>query len=430
MPVENIYSAATEMLEVTGKIFLFGDNVALEVGAGDTLSLQRLTTGCNVVPTASALLANYLTCETAGESPAYFPPPSKFVATLLARVPTRDALPRIVTYARRPVYDESFVLHGPGFDADQGILVHGLDIEPIVPVDVDAGQPIIERLPPRLRTLLGGFCFRGPADAANALAALLAGALSNHFVTQPKATNDIDANQPGVGKTWLALATGAVLDGVLPDLIHFTSDDEELAKRLLSNLRQRPTSVLIIDNAKNRGGVEISSPCVEANSMAPNITLRILGKSVNYTQPNDVLWFLTMNQTKVSPDLASRGMPIRLFFEGDPSTRVFNGPNPLEYALQYRAEILGELFGLVERWKSRGRPLGTRRHRCEYWAQTIGGILEACGFPEFLGNATEAAADFNTELGDLAALAETVVRTSNAAAYVLVAQQPFGGIDG
>ena len=66
--------------------------------------------------------------------------------------------------------------------------------------------------------------------------------------------------------------------------------------------------------------------------MAPNITLRILGKSANYTQPNDVLWFLTMNQTKISPDLASRGMPIRLYYEGDPATRVFEGPNPLEYA--------------------------------------------------------------------------------------------------
>jgi len=68
-------------------------------------------------------------------------------------------------------------------------------------------------------------------------------------------------------------------------------------------------------------------------------------------------------------------------------------------------------------WKSRGRPLGTRRHRCEYWAQTIGGILEACGFPEFLGNAAEAAAEFNSELGDVAALAETVVRTANSVAY-------------
>jgi hypothetical protein len=150
--------------------------------------------------------------------------------------------------------------------------------------------------------------------------------------------------------------------------------------------------------------------------MAPHITLRILGKSVNYTQPNDVLWFLTMNQTKVSPDLASRGMPIRLYYEGDPAQRVFAGPNPLEFAIKYRAQILGELFGMVEHWKSLGRPLGSRPHRCEYWAQMIGGILEACGFPEFLDNAAEAAAEFNTELGDLAAVAEWAVKAKDPAA--------------
>jgi hypothetical protein len=43
LPVENIYASATEMLEATGKVYLHGDNVALEVGAGETLTLQRLT---------------------------------------------------------------------------------------------------------------------------------------------------------------------------------------------------------------------------------------------------------------------------------------------------------------------------------------------------------------------------------------------------
>jgi hypothetical protein len=362
-----------------------------------------------------------MSCQSL-EADAYFSPPRNFVATLLVRAPTRDALPRIVTYARRPVYDDNYVLRGPGYHAEQGILVHGLDIEPVLPGEIDVNEPILQRLPPRLRTLLGGFCFREPADVANGLGALLTGVLNNHFARQPKAMNSVDANQPSVGKTWLALATGAVLDGELPDLIHFTPDDEELAKRILSNLRQRPSSVLIIDNAKNRGGAEISSACIEANSMAPNITLRILGKSVNHTQPNDVLWFLTMNQTKVSPDLASRCMPIRLYYEGDPAERVFEGPNPLEFATAYRAQILAELFGLVERWKSLGRPLGTRRHRCEYWAQVIGGILEACGYPEFLGNAAEAAAEFNTELAELTALAEFVMRTGDKAASTTTIQ--------
>lgn len=39
----------------------------------------------------------------------------------------------------------------------------------------------------------------------------------------------------------------------------------------------------------------------------------------------------------------------------------------------------------------------------------VGGILKVAGLPEFLGNASEAAASFNDRLVDLAALAEAVV---------------------
>ena len=235
------------------------------------------------------------------------------------------------------MYDEHFILRGPGYHPEQHILVHGLAIEPILMAKASPQGPIIEPLAHASADSVRWILFsRSSRMWLMAWQHCSLAHSRNHFVREPKASLHIDANQAGVGKTWFALATGAVLDGQLPDLIHYLPDDEELAKRILSNLRQRPTSVLIIDNAKNRTGAEISSPCLEANSMAPHITLRILGKSINFTQPNDVLWFLTMNQTKVSPDLASRGMPIRLYYEGDPAQRVFAGPNPLEFAIKYR----------------------------------------------------------------------------------------------
>jgi hypothetical protein len=426
VPLENLFSQATDYLTATGQFYHYGQNIALEVTHGEERSLQLLTLGSRAEPIAAAMISNFLTCQTvcgSNSSPMHFTPPSGFINNLLARFPTRAAFPPITTYARRPVYDEHFILRGPGYHAEPQILVHGFDIEPTLPMSRDCRRLIPERLPPHIRTLFGGFCFRGDADVANGLGAMLTGVLGNHFVRQPKANVNIDANQVGTGKTWLALAIGAIMDGQLPNLIHYTPDDEELAKRVLANLRKRPTSILLIDNAKNRGGVAISSPFIEANSVAPEISLRILGQSANYSQQNDVLWFLTMNQTKLDPDLASRGMPIRLFYEGDPAQRVFDGPNPLDYALAHRGEILGELFGMIELWKSSGLPSGSHPHRCTYWAQVIGGILEACGFPEFLGNAAEAAAEFNTELGDLAALAEYVVRNGTTTAFTVVARQ-------
>jgi hypothetical protein len=135
--------------------------------------------------------------------------------------------------------------------------------------------------------------------------------------------------------------------------------------------------------------------------------------STNYVRPNDVVWALTMNQTRVSPDIMSRGLPIRLSYDGPPEARTFAGPDPIEYAREHRVELLGELAGLVVRWAQAGRPEGQRSHRLHRWARLIGGILAANGFAGFLDNYDEAAQSFNAELEDLTALAEAALATPN-----------------
>ena len=182
-----------------------------------------------------------------------------------------------------------------------------------------------------------------------------------------------------------------------------------MQKRICATLRGSSQSQILIDNAKVKAETAIHSAVVEANSMAAEISLRILGKSENYMRPNDVLWYLTMNNTKASPDLVSRGLPIRQHYEGKPEDRDFGKRDPLKYAHEHRQEILGELAGMVVRWNQMGRPQGEQKHRLTGWARVIGGIMSANGFPEFLTNLDTAAAEFNTALDALAALAEAAV---------------------
>ena len=170
--------------------------------------------------------------------------------------------------------------------------------------------------------------------------------LACFVVVTSKAVVLLDGNQSGIGKTLLARSIGIVLDGIDPELIHYTPDDEELAKRTWPRYEAAPQSVLLIDNAKVRSGGAISSPVLEANSMASQISLRILGKSANYTRPNDLLWFLTMNDTKTSPDLVSRGLPIRFSYDGDPRQRNFGGRDPIRYAREHRGRDPGRADGL------------------------------------------------------------------------------------
>jgi hypothetical protein len=275
-------------------------------------------------------------------------------------------------------------------------------------------------LPPRLRTLLAGFCFRADADNVNAVGALLTGLLANHFLTTSKALVLMDGNQPGIGKTWLARSLGIILDGAEPDILHYTPDDEELAKRICATLKAR-SQTLVIDNAKVKANTAISSPVLESNSMAAQISLRILGQSTNMTRPNDLLWVVTMNDTKTSPDLVSRGLPIRLYFEGNPGEREFAGQDPLSFATAHRSEILAELAGMIVRWTQAGRPRFNHRHRCAEWAGVIGGILQTSGLPEFLANLSEAAGDFNAELEILASLAEAAIGSPGPASVILPA---------
>jgi hypothetical protein len=373
------------------------------------LHLAPLRTGSLVETGAEDLLANVLLSQTDDNQ---FPIRKWFACLLLRSELLLPRIPRIRHYATRPVFDGNFVLRGPGWHPDVGVLVHGSDIEPASFMPINTSLPAIERLPTHLRTLLHGFCFRADADVANTIGLMLTGLLIDHFVIPGKAIALVDGNQPGLGKTLLVRVIGLVLDGVDPRTIHFTHDDEELQKRICATLRGSSQSVLLIDNGKVPGGRVVSSPAIEANSMAPEISLRILTKSENYVRPNDVLWALTMNETLTSPDIVSRSVPIQLAYDGKPEDRKFQ-VEPIAYTREHRLDILGELAGMVTAWNQRGRPDGRRSHRLTPWARAIGGILETVGLPEFLANYGEAAATFNEQLNDLAALAEAVIAAAN-----------------
>lgn len=409
-PMENVLTDGGQVLVDSGRIFRYGNAVVLELEEHGGRTIQPLVTSHKAEGAAAALLSNVLICEIPSADPQtpplQFPPPPRLVELLLNHEPTLQRLPEIRLYATRSVFDENFLFRGPGWHADVNYLVHGPEIEPCILHDLPDQGPALQRLPPHLRRLLGDFCLRSDADVVNAVGAMLTGLLMSSFIELGKPVCLLDGNQPGVGKTLLARAIGVILDGVDPRLIHYTPDEEELAKRICATLRGGKQAMLIIDNAKVRVGSAVSSPVIEANSMAPQISLRILGQSANYQRPNDLLWFLTMNGTQTSADIVSRGLPIRFRYEGDPGQRDFRGRDPIMTARRHRCEILGELAGMVVRWNQAGRPRGVRRHRCTRWAEVIGGILVANNLPEFLTNLDEAAAEFNTALDELAALAE------------------------
>jgi hypothetical protein len=405
------FSRARQIVVDSGRVFSWQNTLVFEFGEAGSECLLLLAANAKADQVAPAILANLFSVGVQGEEQTSFSlPPSSLVSALLADSRVWEQVPAIKVYARRPVFDSQFNLCGPGWHPREGIKVHGPDVTPAtLGPRPTANTPVRDRLPPYTRQLLAEFCWASDADLVNALALLLTGLLSNHFVQRPKPMGILDGNQVGVGKMLFCEAAGLVLDGVEPERTAIVRD-EELAKALGAKLRESRSSIILLDNLKD----QLNSSFIEANALSPILSVRILGHSKNISRPNTYLWLVTSNQTSGSSDLISRGIPVRLRFEGDATARTFHG-DLVTYALQHRLDILGELAAMVLRWKDAGcpeieavwptdRPL----HRCRDWTRLIGAILATNGFVELLANAQEARAEMDEGMQALAALAEHI----------------------
>ena len=98
-------------------------------------------------------------------------------------------------------------------------------------------------------------------------------------------------------------------------------------------------------------------------------------------------------------------------YEGDPERRQFSIADPEGYAQEHRIELLGELIGMVERWKATGRPMAKTHSRFNKrgWGNIVGGILDACGEPDFLANADEVATLLDETRREFAELVSVLV---------------------
>ena len=259
---ENTLIEVSDFLSGTKRVFAMTGSLYFEARwKNENHELLPLTEGGTVVPGAEYQLANLMVCTTEnGELPV----PKWFTDLLLRSEPLHDKLPEIKTYARRPVFDQEFVFRNPGWHPVVGILVHGPAVDPHPWQAPAPGLPAIERLPPRLKALLSGFCFKTDADLANLVGFLLTALLVSRYVETGKPIALINGNQPGVGKSLIARVVGVLADGVDPPLVPFTPDEEELRKTISAHLRGGNGSVIGFDNAKVAAGGKVDSPALEA----------------------------------------------------------------------------------------------------------------------------------------------------------------------
>lgn len=320
-----------------------------------------------------------------GESGRYGALTPIYASTWLYNRAQQSRLPEIRIFTRNPVFTEDWRLAPPGFDPTTGIYYAGQAIQPRIETAF-------------LDTLLSEFCWKSNGDRTNYIAMLLTAVLAPRFVgSKPGAI--FNGNQSNLGKTILAQIIAIIRDGGEVRTATYNTNDEEFEKRLGSLVRSGATTI-IIDNAKNASGrnATISSACLERSITDSILSFRLLSESADITCENSHIFCITANAPEASRDLINRCVVINLFHEGDPTHRTFEIPDPEGYAKEHRLEILGELLGMVERWKAAKMPHSDKESRFNKrgWAQIIGGILQACDDPDFMENADEAAEEFDS----------------------------------
>jgi len=203
-----------------------------------------------------------------------------------------------------------------------------------------------------------------------------------------------DAPIHGSGKTKSATV---VLMPSMGEIMFVTqADDDEFRKRITSQaIAGRP--VFFLDNITRVLNSAVLSSAITAQTW----TDRVLGKSVEVSIPNRMIWVVTGNNVALSGELARRSVRVRIDPETDqPWLRTgFRHPNLEGWVQENRGRMVAAALTLVRAWIVDGRvPFsGATLGSVESWSRVMGGILDRARIGGFLGNLTELYEDADVE---------------------------------
>ena len=315
-------------------------------------------------------------------------PPREVVRDILSLPAATWRVPHLAGVTGTPIFHQNGIIHAtPGYDADSCLYYYptpGFTMPPVPEVptreDVAAALKAIEEV-------FVDFPFCSPADRANAIGALLTAVL-RPCIAGPVPLYLTDKPQAGSGAGLLQRVIGWIAEGREPALKTMPTGPE-MRKEIFAGLKNG-TRIQIFDNLEDR----LSSPELAAALTAVEMTGRILGQTEERTYAVRTFWMANGNNVTVGGDLARRTFKSRV----DPQDPMpwqregFRHPDLLRWVQEARGRILAAVFTLARAWIQAGRPAPEKVPRVgsfEDWRDTIGGILESAGVPDFMGNASE-----------------------------------------
>jgi putative DNA primase/helicase len=250
---------------------------------------------------------------------------------------------------------------------------------------------------------LGDFPFAGPADKANAIAALLTLTGRPFFSLAPLFV--ADASTPGSGKGLFVTTLTLVATGEPPHFLELPADGEEQRKKV--------TSALLAGHALIAWD---ESHVIAGRTLAMILTAekysdRLLGGNKMLTVTNRFTQIALGNNVQVWGDMKRRVVPCRMVPDtGRPEQRTdFRHPDLEHWVRVNRSELLTAALTIWRNWVAKGRPKAdVTMGSFDRWARTVGGALKAAGVPGFLShtdqwldNSDQDASEWQEHLADL-----------------------------
>lgn len=374
-------------------IFVWNSKLAV-VDSGPKPVLRALT-----VNAAKAVIARkiHVTASARNEDivPAF--PSSEWVSALLESPIYFERLPALDMMVETPLFSpEGVLLTTRGYHPETRIYLPTDEFENIGSDEEVTREEAVDAIAWFREHPLHGFPFADEASFIHTMCFLW-----QHFlqfiISGPRPLGLIDATAPGSGKGLLADVIMRI-STPSPFITGFPRDnEEEVRKKIMSALRSGKAHYLL-DNLEGR--IESEHLCIMLTAY-PEYSDRILGSSTTETASNRGTWLATANNAKLSTDITTRSVLIRLDPDcEDPTKRTgFKIENLVEWVAEHRLECVEKALIPLRYWVQQGmRPYkGGQTHRMRAWVSVMGGICEAVGLNGFLENTSDFRAGANDE---------------------------------
>jgi hypothetical protein len=242
------------------------------------------------------------------------------------------------------------ILRETGYDADTGLMLEPSCVVP--PVRDKPGKRSVRKALDAILEVVEDFPFARAAHEAAWLAALLT-PLARFAFEGPSPLFLADSNVRGAGKGLLLSTVSMIVTGQPLTIATYTSNEEELRKRITS-LVIGGDRLVLFDNLSGIFG----NATLDAALTGTTWSDRLLGFNRTAKAPLTMTWFATGNNVALGSDTTRRVCPIRLeSAEERPEERTdFRHPNLLEWVASRRPLLLAAALTILRGYCAAGRP--------------------------------------------------------------------------